>query len=219
MRILNIGELELTDSMGSDLSVVRAARISNGAAAPEWREDKDDRLINFLAAHKHTSPFEHVTFTFYVKAPIFVLREWMRHRTLSYNERSARYKPLEPDFWFPAAARITDPDNKQGSIATESSEKMEFVRSRMAYAYQTAWQSYETLLGGGIAREMARSVLPVGIYSEMYVTGNLLNWVRFAALRTSKEAQLEIREYASAISDILSEKCPISFPALMRSMG
>ena len=212
MKVLNLGELTLVDSMGSDLSVVQGARISNGAALPEWRDGSDEKLIRFLAEHKHTSPFEHVTASFYVKAPIFVFREWMRHRTLSYNEMSGRYKKLKPEFFFPDKVRIPDPANRQGSVEVDSG--LFALDANYSLAYDAAWTSYETMLEHGVARELARAVLPVGIYSEMIVTGNLLNWAKFWKLRVSPDAQLEIRKYAEAIGDELDKIAPLSFAAL-----
>jgi thymidylate synthase (FAD) len=214
MEVLNLGKLELVDSMGSDLSVVQAARISNGAAMPDWRGAPDERLINFLAKHEHMTPFEHATFKFYVKAPIFVIREWQRHRTFSYNELSARYKKLEPEFFYPRRPRIQDPINKQGSVETDDDLLHLQVNEVLGRGYAGSMQAYEKMLDMGIAREIARSVLPVGIYSEMYVTGNFRNWMHWWWLRSGADAQQEIREYAHAVGDILAEKMPISFMAL-----
>jgi thymidylate synthase (FAD) len=214
MDVLNLGEVTLVDSMGTDLSVVQAARISNGAAMPDWRGAPDEKLIKFLAQHQHMTPFEHATFKFYVKAPIFVVREWQRHRTFSYNELSGRYKKLNPEFWYPDGARIQDPNNKQGSIPSENSLLNGELRRRLELAYDYAWKSYEQLLERGVAREQARSVLPVGTYTEMYVTGNFRNWMHWWGLRSQADAQLEIQAYAHAVGHILAMKMPISFQAL-----
>lgn len=212
MKVLNLGELTLVDSMGNDLSVVRAARISNGAVLPDWRTTADEKLIRYLAEHKHTSPFEHVTAQFYVKAPIFVIREWMRHRTLSYNEISARYKKMKPEFFYPKKVRIPDPANKQGSIEVDSG--IFALEAQYATAYDSATRAYNHMIEHGVARELARAVLPVGTYSEMYVTGNLLNWMKFYKLRSSMDAQQEIRQYADAIGSELEKIAPISVAAL-----
>ena len=215
MDVLNAGVIELVDFMGSDASVVQAARISNGAVMPDWRGAPDERLINFLAEHEHMTPFEHATFKFYVKAPIFVIREWQRHRTFSYNELSARYKKLKPEFFYPKRARFQDPENKQGSIEYPEGDIMTTnTQAMLTYAYDESWLVYEQLLEQGVAREIARGVLPVGIYSEMYVTGNFRNWMHWWFLRSSGEAQQEIRDYAHAVGEILSEKMPLSFGAL-----
>ena len=215
MDVLNAGKLELVDHMGSDKSVVQAARISNGAVMPEWRGDKDETLIRYLAKHDHMTPFEHATFKFYVKAPIFVIREWQRHRTFSYNEMSARYKKLSEEFFLPERARFQDPENKQGSIEYPAGDPMTgSTNGLMQYAYDESWSVYEELLRQGVAREIARSVLPVGIYSEMYVTGNFRNWMHWWYLRSSGDAQQEIREYAHAVGAELEKIMPISFNAV-----
>lgn len=214
MEVLNAGAVELVDFMGSDASVVQAARISNGAVMPDWRGAADEKLIKFLAQHDHMTPFEHATFKFYVKAPIFVIREWQRHRTFSYNEMSARYKKMKPEFYLPEVVRYPDPDNKQGSIPSDDPAWSVAVTGEMILAYSNAWQSYENMLDEGVAREIARSVLPVGIYSEMYVTGNFRNWMHWWWLRTGMGAQQEIRDYAHAVGEIIAEKMPLSFDAI-----
>jgi thymidylate synthase (FAD) len=204
--------------MGSDLAVVQAARISNGAVLPDWREIKDEKLINFLAEHGHMTPFEHIVFKFYVKAPIFVIREWQRHRTFSYNEMSARYKKLKPEFFFPNSLRVQDTTNKQSSLPIDDPALFEYVTADMKKSYDLSFDLYEIFLENNVAREIARSVLPVGIYSEMYVTGNLRNWMHWWQLRSGADAQQEIRDYAHAVGEIIMEKVPISFNALYHNM-
>lgn len=216
MKVLDKGELELIDFMGSDLAVVQGARISNGAAMPDWRGAPDEKLIRFLAKNGHMSPFEHAVFKFYIKCPIFVAREWQRHRTFSYNERSGRYKEFEPEFYVPEQARVQDPNNKQSSIVP--AKELAYLHQGTAWtldaAYNHSYEVYEKLLGYGVAREMARMVLPLSLYTEFIVTGNFRNWMHFLELRDSPDAQYEIRVYAQAISDILKEKMPISYEAL-----
>lgn len=204
------------DSMGDDLAVVQGARISNGAAMPEWRGAPDEKLINFLAENKHMSPFEHAVFKFYVKAPLFVVREWQRHRTFSYNERSGRYKKFEPEFYVPLYARIPDPNNKQSSVEKDDIYMAGYQGGAIVTAFEEAWKAYEAMLEKGIAREVARMVLPLNLYTEFIVTGNFRNWMHFLSLRNTPEAQLEIRVYAEAIAKVLEEKMPISFRALTR---
>jgi thymidylate synthase (FAD) len=215
VKVLDKGELTLVDSMGSDLSVVRAARISNGAALPEWRGAPDEKLIRFLAKNGHMSPFEHAVFQFYVKAPIFVVREWQRHRTFSYNERSGRYKEFEADFYIPQTWRRPDPENKQSSIDYGTDTH---ATSRYKDSCIESYTHYNNLLDLGVAREMARMVLPLSMYTEFIVTGNLRNWMHFLDLRDSPEAQWEIRQYAQAIAEILREQVPISFAALTKGV-
>jgi thymidylate synthase (FAD) len=212
--LLDHGKLELVDFMGSDLSVVQGARISNGAALPDWRGAPDERLINFLAENGHMSPFEHAVFKFYVKAPLFVVREWQRHRTFSYNERSGRYKKFDPEFYVPIRARIPDPNNKQSSIESDDIYLSGYQAGAIMSVLDVAYRAYEKMLDKGIAREVARMVLPLNLYTEFYVTGNFRNFMHFLELRNTPDAQQEIRVYAQAIADILEEKMPISYKAL-----
>lgn len=212
MQVLDKGIVELVDFMGSDLSVVQAARISNGAAMPDWRGAPDERLIKFLAEHGHMTPFEHATAKFYVKAPIFVVREWHRHRTFSYNELSGRYKQLKPEFYVPTTWRKSTPENKQSSIDYGEDS---YAEGLYLVSCQRSFKQYERLLSAGVAREMARMVLPLSTYTEFYATGNFRNWMHFLELRTSQDAQYEIRVYADAIKEILTEKMPLSTSALL----
>lgn len=216
MKVLDKGEVTLVQHMGDDHMVVQAARISNGAAKPEWRGAPDERLIYFLAEHDHMTPFEHNGFTFYVKAPVFIMREWMRHRTFSYNERSARYKELLPEFWIPEEARVSSETNKQGSDPANDPELDDFVQYMTIEAYEMAYEYYEELLERGIAREMARTVLPMGVYTEAYATGNFRNWMHFVNLRGSADAQKEIQVYADAIHKMIAEKMPVSTDAFTK---
>ena len=216
MDVLNAGKIELVDFMGSDLSVSQAARISNGAAMPEWRGAADERLIEFLAENDHLTPFEHSVFKFYVKAPIFVFREWQRHRTFSYNELSARYKKLKTEFFYPTKLRVPDPGNKQSSIESGNEFDAVALQFHMAIAYDEAERVYEELLDQGVARELARSVLPVGTYSEMYVTGNFRNWMHFIDLRIRPGAQKEIRDYAGEVLYCIAQKMPLATAAFER---
>jgi len=216
VNVLDRGEVTLVDSMGDDLSVVQGARISNGAAMPDWRGAPDERLINFLAENGHMSPFEHAVFKFYVKAPLFVVREWQRHRTFSYNERSGRYKKFEPEFYVPSQARVPDPNNKQSSIFSEDVDLNTVLDNGFSLVLNQAWESYEYMLEVGVAREVARMVLPLNLYTEFIVTGNFRNWMHFLELRNTPDAQLEIRVYAEHIAEILEEKMPISFKALTK---
>ena len=216
--LLDHGFVRLVDSMGSDLSVVRAARVSYNAA---WRagEDQgsDKRLIGYLWSHQHTSPFEAVTFTFEIKAPLFVLRQWHRHRTQSYNEVSARYCELPEEFYVPAPKLIgtQSTTNKQGRDLAAPSEQAESEESARIIedTCRLAFQQYKTLLGRGVPRELARLVLPVATYSHMFATVNLLNLLKFLTLRCDPHAQHEIRVYALAMLDLAREIVPICIAA------
>lgn len=214
--VLDHGFIRLVDSMGSDLSVVRAARVSYDAA---WRAGEDTgsdaRLINYLWKNKHTSPFEAVTFTFEVKAPIFVFRQWHRHRTWSYNELSARYSELPEEFYVPEAEqlRAQSKTNRQGRDETLDTNIVEASRDAMHSVGAAAFEAYRSMLEAGVARELARSVLPVSTYSHMFASVNLLNLFRFLTLRCHGHAQYEIRVYAEAIIELIKPIVPVSVEA------
>ena len=208
------GFIRLVDHMGSDLSVVRAARVSYDAA---WRAGEDEKgdakLINYLWKNKHTTPFETVTFTFEVKAPIFVFRQWHRHRTQSYNELSARYRELPEEFYVPALEDIGEQstDNKQGRTLKENVDDLtNLVTDLVLFRDQCndAFSFYKRLLANGWPRELARCVLPLGTYSHMFCTMNLLNTLRFIALRADPHAQKEIRMYAEAMLELIRPVVP-----------
>lgn len=220
--VLDHGFVRLVDSMGSDLSVVRAARVSHDAA---WRagEDQgsDERLIRYLWKHAHTTPFEAVTFTFEVKAPIFVFRQWHRHRTWSYNELSARYRPLPEEFYVPdpAAIGVQSAANKQGR-AVEAGPRLAH-RADEIEVYQrqcsAAFALYRSLLDAQWPRELARGVLPVSTYSHMFATVDLLNLFRFLTLRCDEHAQYEIRVYADAMLKLIEPVVPVCVAAWQQS--
>lgn len=211
--VLDHGFVRLVDYMGDDLSVVRAARVSYDAA---WRagenEGSDKRLIGYLWRHKHTTPFEAVSFTFEVKAPIFVFRQWHRHRTWSYNELSARYRELPEEFYLPdpATVGVQAKQNKQGrgeadfEVTGARAAQVRWVKETCEEAFRT----YRALLAQDWPRELARSVLPVNTYSHMFASVNLLNLLRFLTLRCDAHAQYEIRVYADAMRDLVRAVTP-----------
>lgn len=207
--VLDHGFVRLVDSMGSDLSVVRAARVSYDAA---WRAGEDEggdaRLIRYLWKNRHTTPFEAATFTFEVKAPIFVLRQWHRHRTWSYNELSARYRELPEEFYVPKPedVGVQSKANRQGRDTSEPRDML--VPSTIDHSCRAAFKSYRTLLEHDVPRELARSVLPVATYSHMFATVNLLNLLRFLTLRCDSHAQYEIRIYADAMRELVRAVVP-----------
>ncbi len=219
--VLDHGFVRLVDHMGSDLSVARAARVSYDAA---WRagEDKgsDAKLIRYLWKNHHTSPFEAVTFTFEVKAPIFVLRQWYRHRTWSYNELSARYRELPEEFYVPdpKVIGVQSKNNKQARDLSAGEQDM-LVPSMIDHACRCAFETYRTLLAQGVPRELARSVLPVATYSHMFATVNLLNLFRFMTLRDHEHAQYEIQVYAQAMGRLIEPYVPVSVSAWRESAG
>jgi thymidylate synthase (FAD) len=212
--VLDHGFVRLVDSMGNDLSVVRAARVSYDAA---WRagEDQgsDERLIRFLWRNHHTTPFEAVTFTFEVKAPIFVFRQWHRHRTWSFNERSARYRELPEEYYVPAADVVgkQSAHNKQMRDLSEAGDQL--VPSMIDHACRCAFEAYRALIEKGCPRELARSVLPLSTYSHMFATVDLLNLLRFLTLRCDEHAQHEIRVYADAMRELARPITPVSIGA------
>lgn len=212
--VLDHGFVRLVDSMGGDLSIVRAARVSYNAA---WRagenEGSDERLIRYLWKNRHTTPFETVEFQFEIKAPIFVFRQWHRHRTWSYNELSGRYRELSAEFYIPDAANIGQQatTNKQGRQESDADRTDDINRYR-AHC-ERAFYEYDRLLEAGWPRELARSVLPVATYSHMFAKTNLLNLLRFLTLRCDAHAQYEIRVYADAMRDIARDVVPTAILA------
>ena len=212
--VLDHGFVRLVDSMGDDLSVVRAARVSYDAA---WRAGEDQggdvRLINYLWKNKHTSPFEAVTFTFEVKAPIFVLRQWHRHRTWSFNELSARYRELPEEFYVPRPEHIGVQSKSSKQARDLTSDTNAPGSDIIAAACADAFVVYRKLLEYGTPRELARSVLPVATYSHMFATVDLLNLLKFLTLRCDAHAQYEIRAYADAMRDLARSVAPVCFAA------
>jgi thymidylate synthase (FAD) len=217
-RVLNHGLVRLVDSMGSDLSIVRSARVSYDA---EWRagedEGKDAKLIDYLVRNHHTSPLECVQFTFEVKAPIFVFRQWHRHRTWSFNEVSARYSELPEEFYVPEIAQITtqSTSNKQmrtDEISGYAKEAQEIIET----SCETAFFNYKHMLAMGIPRELARGVLPVNTFSHMFATVDLHNLAHFLKLRLHSHSQYEIRVYAEAMLELIEPIVPVTVAALRK---
>lgn len=220
--VLDHGFVRLVDHMGSDLSVVRAARVSYDA---DWRvgtetTGSDERLLAYLMENKHTSPFEAVTFTFEVKAPIFIFRQWHRHRTWSYNEVSARYAELDEGFYTPKPEIIgvQSKDNKQARVIGEVNEEAKAASEGIENFCKQAFDMYKDMLDMGIPRELARSVLPVAAYSRMFATVNLHNLMHFLRLRMHSHAQYEIREYANALCDIAGSICPVTIREFRKTL-
>ena len=187
--------VELVRVSGSDVDIVNAARVSYGKRVLSIRE-RDKNLIKFLLQHKHTSPFEHNQLSFRIKCPIFVARQWMRHRMNSYNEISYRYVKAPLEFYVPSTWRYQDPKNKQGSIGSFENQ---ILKTSYNEAIQVSKQTYETLLKQGVCREIARAVLPVCTYTQFIFTCNLHSLIHFLELRLHKGAQYEIRQYAYAL--------------------
>lgn len=197
--VLSNGFIRLIDYMGTDASIVQAARVSYGAGTKAVSEDR--ALIRYLLRNKHTSPFEMPVIRFHIRAPIFVFRQWHRHRTASLNEISGRYSvlPEEMETTRPKDWRLQAKDNKQGSADTLEPEIGATLTVREAMVQTFCRTVYQERLDAGVARELARKDLPVSNYSEMYWQIDAHNLLHFLALRMDPHAQQEIREYANVI--------------------
>lgn len=215
--------VELIDCMGGDDSVVRAARVSSGSVSVS--SEKDKGLINYLMRDRHGSPFEHAVFTFRIEAPIFVFREFMRHRIASYNEESGRYKELEPVFYIPNGDRPLQQEGKPGAYTfTEGTyEQKMMVPAEIMRVTDHAYTSYKNMLKKGVAREVARMVLPLNIYSSMYVTMNARSLMNFLSLRSDKQGtypsfpQSEIAYVAEGMEAWLENKMPDTYAAFVKN--
>ncbi len=210
--------VELVQWMGDDASVVKAARVSTGASTST--AEKDAGLINYLMRDRHGTPFEHNAFTFYVEAPIFVFREFMRHRIASYNEESGRYKELAPIFYVPDEDRKLIQVGKPGAYTFHDGTPEQYQETREAIVESSmqSYQYYQQILEAGVAREVARAVLPVNIYSSMFVTMNARALMNFLSLRTMREGthfpsfpQREIEMVAEKMEELWAEKMPVTW--------
>jgi thymidylate synthase (FAD) len=211
---LDKGFVRLVDSMGSDAAIVQAARVSYGAGTKKVSEDRG--LIRYLMRHAHTTPFEMVEFKFHVKLPIFVARQWIRHRTANVNEYSGRYSVMPDEFYVPDAEQIRPQSatNKQGRAEeTFSDSEAASIQSLLQNGQQRSYQDYEALLGNNFARELARINLPVSQYTEWYWKIDLHNLFHFLRLRLDAHAQYEIRVYADAMAQIVREIVPMAYQA------
>jgi thymidylate synthase (FAD) len=213
-KVLDKGFVRLVDYLGSDDRIVQAARVSYGKGTKTVSDDA--RLISRLMRDDHTSPFEQVIFTFHVKLPIFVARQWIRHRTAHVNEISGRYSVMGSEFYVPKKADIAfqSADNKQGRADDDvdtwlQNEVLESLESGQEESYKR----YEWLLSQNIARELSRIALPLSLYTEWYWQIDLHNLLRFLKLRLDPHAQLEIRAYAKVMMDMCKKVCPIAFQA------
>jgi len=220
IKVLDHGLVRLVDHMGNDLSIVRAARVSYDA---DWRtgedEGKDEKLIAYLMKNHHTSPFEAVTFTFEVKAPLFVFRQWHRHRTWSYNEVSARYSELPEEFYIPELSDITHQSTLNKQMRTsEQHDNALLMQSYMRKSMMDAFALYKELLAQGCPRELARAVLPTSTYSRMFATVDLHNLFHFLRLRLHEHAQKEIRVYAEAMLELVEPIVPYAVAAFKETM-
>ena len=207
-KVLDKGFVRLVDFMGGDAAVVRAARVSYGQGSKG--EERDRRLIEYLMRHNHGTPFEHAVFTFHVKAPIFVARQWFRHRIGSFNEISGRYTVYDDtEVYLPMHWRVQDKENKQGSVIKEEGDiEQSYLLDTARMMVKDVIRLYKRLVEVGLAKELARVILPLGIYTQFYWTVNARSLMNFLTLRLDPHAQLEMRFYALAVAKIFSEKMP-----------
>lgn len=212
IAVQNDGFVRYEDHLGDDMRVVNAARVSYKKFKETW-DDTDERLLNFLWENEHTSPFRHPMITFTIRAPIFVLRQWMKHQVgCAWNEQSARYTELRNGFFVPQTWRLQASKNKQSSYGEilEPTKAFEILDN----VYKTVEKGYDDLLALGVCREQARILLPVASYSECMWTASLQAVLHFLRLRTDENAQKEIRDYAVAIELITRQYFPKSIKLL-----
>jgi len=216
IRVLDHGFVRLDGAMADDLSVVNGARVSF-ARRKEEMDSSDEGLIRFLMRDRHGSPFEHNAFRFHVRCPIFVAREWFRHRIGSFNEFSMRYAKATDDFYVPEASDVRTQVGKPGAYTFEpvDDELADETRRELEASYAEAYATYARLVEKGVARELARLVMPMGSYTQFYWTVNARALMNFVSLRNSEFAQLEIRRYAEAVEAFFAEKMPVTHAAFV----
>lgn len=242
-QVLDHGYVSLVESWGSEEQIIEAARMSTGKGFQGWgpkcircgstdmnpvavchapfnligaaheMNPGDEKLLRYLYTHHHMTPFEMAGATFEIQAPIFVFREWHRHRTQSYNEMSARYTPLPDVNYVPSVERLMMDGGRNRQAQSQDSktitrEAAELFRFRIGQRYVDAQLCYEAALADGVPKELARIILPVARYSRMRASANLRNWLQFLTLRCDQHAQYEIREYANTVAEILAKKFP-----------
>ena len=230
LNVLDHGYIQLVETWGTDERIVEAARMSTGKGFLGWGPDEngkpgDEKLLRFLYENKHATPFEMGGLVLEVQAPIFVFREWHRHRTQSYNEMSARYTPLPDVNYIPSIERLmlnSNGKNKQAgtisgatALTTEAAEEF---RMCLVNSYNEAEKLYQWALGTGVPKELARIHLPVGRYSKMRASANLRNWIQFLTLRMAPDAQWEIRQFANAVASLVSTSFPRTYELFNETM-
>lgn len=216
MEFVSESTVRLVKHSASDIDVAHAAWVSNFGSEAESRDTTDvSKLINFLYSNRHMSPFEHGSFTFFVDTPIFVAREFMRHRTWSYNETSGRYKELDPRFYLAPHDRPMQQVGRIGNYSfTQGTElQVGLKTSHTMNSYYESWGHYQKMLEAGIAKEVARNVLPVGTMTQFYATANPRNVMQFLSLRNDGPALKEIRDVAVQIEAAFAEAMPLTYLA------
>ncbi len=213
IKVLDKGFVRLVDYCGGDERIVQSARVSYGAGTKSFRQDRG--LIHYLLRNAHTSPFEQVSLTFHAKMPIFVARQWVRHRTAKLNEISGRYSVMKEEFYLPDPNKVAfqSESNKQGRGESLPHKEALRVVDQMANEQRAAYKGYETMLEQGVARELARANLPVSLYTEWYWTIDLHNLFHFLRLRMDAHAQYEIRVFAEAMALCAKAVAPLAYEA------
>lgn len=217
IQVLDKGFVRLVDYMGGDARIVQSARVSYGAGTKTVREDS--ALIDYLLRNDHTSPFEQVILTFHIKTPIFIARQWIRHRTARINEISGRYSVMKDDFYIPVEADVKPQsnNNKQGRSEQElPAEVVQSVRQTLSSDQALLYKRYESYIETGVARELARINLPLSLYTEFYWQIDLHNLFHFLRLRLDSHAQKEIRDYAKVLASAAEAVAPLAYQAFER---
>ena len=217
-QVLDKGFIEVVDSLGSDLTVVNSARVSFGKRKEKF-DDSDKRLVKYLAKHKHYSPFRHLQVQFHIKAPEFVMRQWYKHvvgiettsnsstKDHAWNEISGRYVEYD-EFYEPTIYRKQSEDNKQASEGQFEGDDIKDVEGHWTRAHNMSLTAYENLIDAGMAKEQARCILPLTLYTEVYWTASFQAIMNFIELRNEKTAQIEIQEYAKALLELMNDTFP-----------
>ncbi len=209
--VLDHGFVRVVDYMGNDNAIVQSARVSYGDGTTTKRSDAG--LIRYLMRHSHTTPFEMCEIKFHIRAPMFVARQWLRHRTANVNEYSARYSILKDKFYIPKDIELQSETNKQGRSGCVSDKKKEEIINIFREKSSECYKIYEEMLEDGVSREIARMILPVNVYTEWYWKIDLHNLLHFVLLRADSHAQYEIREYATVILNLIKKWVPETYNA------
>lgn len=216
IKVLDKGFVRLEAFAGGDAAVLRSARVSYGSTSTD--PEKDKKLIKFLLTNEHGSPFEHTFFTFHMKLPIFCARQIIRHRVgISFNEVSGRYTELKEEFYIPEKFRVQDTKNKQGSLESDELNQEHLIYQLNKANYEAS-SYYKLLLHEGVAKEMARMVLPVGLYTEWYFSCNARSLMHFIGLRSDNHAQAETRQYSHAMAKFFEQNMPWTAEAFFDSL-
>ena len=213
IKCLDKGFVRLVDSMGGDNAIVQAARVSYGKGTSKVSQDRG--LIRYLMRHRHTTPFEMVEFKFHCKMPIFVARQWVRHRTANINEYSLRYSEARDEFYYPDPEHIQFQSalNKQGRMGSVPGDLKQKVQDYFKEISAKSFAIYSELNDAGVARELARAILPVNLYTEWYWKNDLHNLLHFIGLRSDNHAQYEIRVFSDAMAESVKAVAPFAWEA------